>query len=316
MQKLRTVLFRDGRPGHEKQSLGVAAALRQYVDLEMTEFLLEPVSGAKKAINWMKYCVAPHRLFHREIKADLILGTGSSTHMHLLACKKITGAKAVVCMKPSLLLIAQFDLCFVPFHDRVSARENVYETLGPPNISRISENKDPGSALILIGGENRLTGEWNSREIVSRIKTLVEKEPGTEWTISTSPRTPCFIEKDIGILSRKYNNIDYMPFEKTIPGWVDRQYDRNLMVWVTADSMSMIYEALSAGCRVGVLPVTWRKPENKFSYSIEYLESKNMVVSFDRYTADSFKWDGNGVLKEADRCAREILKRWWPKNLQ
>lgn len=316
MQKLRTVLFRDGRPGHEKQSLGVAGALRQIVDLDVTEILLGPVSASKRALQWLHYYIAPHRLFKEQITADLVLGTGSLTHLHLLACKKITGARAVVCMQPSSLLINKFDLCLVPFHDRAKNRDNVFETVGPPNVSKNSQNKDPDRALILIGGENRLTGKWDTSDILNMLERLIAKHPEKRWTISTSPRTRGNLEKEIGLLLKGYDTVDYLPFANTGSGWVDQQYDINQMVWVTADSMSMIYEALSAGCRVGILPVTWKKTENKFRYSVDYLQSKNKVVSFDRYMADAWRWDENCVLKEADRCAREIIKRWWPKNLQ
>ena len=316
MSKLRTVLFRDGRPGHEKQSFGIISALRQYADLEVSEITVKPAALPRRMLYWLLFYLAPHRLSSKDMKADLLLGTGSSTHLHLLALKKIIGAKAVVCMKPSTLLVDHFDLCFVPFHDRMNPRENIFETIGPPNLSRISQSKDRGRALILVGGENRLTEKWDSAEMVKRIKSLVKKNDERQWTISTSPRTPQYLEEDIGRVFNGYKNVDYLPFKETRPGWVDQQYERNLTVWVTADSMSMVYEALSAGCRVGILPVSWKKQNNKFSYSIEYLESKNKVVTFDRYMTDAWQWKEGEILEEADKCAREIMRRWWPNDLR
>jgi hypothetical protein len=78
----------------------------------------------------------------------------------------------------------------------------------------------------------------------------------------------------------------------------------------------MVYEALTAGCRVGILPVRWRRKENKFQKSLDFLITNNYVTIYDTWlTAGHFT--ATGVrLDEASRCAQELLRRWWPIRLR
>jgi mitochondrial fission protein ELM1 len=46
-----------------------------------------------------------------------------------------------------------------------------------------------------------------------------------------------------------------VPFAATSPDWLPTQLARADQAWVTADSVSMVYEALTAGAAVGVLDV-------------------------------------------------------------
>ena len=109
--------------------------------------------------------------------------------------------------------------------------------------------------------------------------------------------------------------VSFVPFRESEPGWLEKQYRTHASVWVTADSISMIYEALSSGCRVGVLPVQWKKADNKFQRSLNYLLEHKLIVSFDHYIQGAAMPENVEPLNEADRCAKELLRRWWPKNL-
>jgi hypothetical protein len=79
----------------------------------------------------------------------------------------------------------------------------------------------------------------------------------------------------------------------------------------------MVYEALNGGCSVGILPVEWLKSNNKFERSLDMLRQKKMIVEYSDWQ------NGAGLpeppaepFNEACRCAREILRRWWPDRLQ
>jgi mitochondrial fission protein ELM1 len=104
---------------------------------------------------------------------------------------------------------------------------------------------------------------------------------------------------------------DFRPFTSTPRGWLEKMYDSCGTVWVTADSISMIYEALSAGCRVGVIPVRWKKKENKFQRSLDFLVSEKRIVFFPDSPEESVIAEH---LDEAGRCAGEIIRRWQKKN--
>ena len=85
---------------------------------------------------------------------------------------------------------------------------------------------------------------------------------------------------------------------------------------MTADSISMVYEALTAGCSVGILPVEWLQRDNKFQQSLDILHEKKMIVYFDEWQTNArMTIPSAEPLKEATRCASEILRRWWPDRL-
>ncbi len=107
-----------------------------------------------------------------------------------------------------------------------------------------------------------------------------------------------------------------MPFEKTPKGWIEDQYARARLTWVSADSVSMVYEALSAGCLVGVLSVQWKNKNSKLARAIEQSEKNDKILTFETWKNDNRAWPDHAGLNEASRCAREILKRWWPECLQ
>ena len=316
MQKIKIILFRDGRPGHEKQSRGVLNALKRYVDTDISEVMVAPQPLHKKCWIYFNYFMPLWVKNNKFQDVDLIIGTGSSTHIPLLSCKKQTNGRAVICMKPSLLISRLFDLCFVPMHDRPRKVANVFETIGPPNMSEVSSSHDPKKGLILIGGENSATKKWDNDQLLSNIKALIQRAEIEKWTISTSPRTPDGVDSMLSEMVRDKKGISYFSYKETEPGWIDQQYSVNKTVWVTGDSMSMVYEALSAGCNVGILPVDWKNKKNKYKYSSDYLKSRKLIITFNQWgEGDLAAWEEKNLLAEADNCAREIVKRWWPEYL-
>ena len=137
MTKLQIVLFRDGSPGHEKQSMGILNALRQYVEFDTHEIPVEQKGILNNIFGYYKYIfnlTTPP--VNKNVKPDLIIGTGSHTHIPLLSCKKKFGGYAVTCMSPTTFLRKKFDLCFVPVHDRIVLKPNIVQTTGPPNIAK------------------------------------------------------------------------------------------------------------------------------------------------------------------------------------
>ena len=79
----------------------------------------------------------------------------------------------------------------------------------------------------------------------------------------------------------------------------------------------MVYEALSAGCSVGILPVEWLQRDNKFQKSLNILHDRKMIVDFNEWkTGAKMPTLINVQLHESLRCAREILRKWWPDRLQ
>ncbi len=316
MQTLKIIIFKDGRPGHEKQTNGLVTALAHYVKTEITAFDVSHNSLWFEAKSYLGLFLHQLKSPCSGYRPDLIIGTGSRTHLPALACKRETGAKTVACMAPSLLLRNLFDLCLVPIHDRLPASENIFTTIGPPNTGTNRAKHQAESGLILIGGVDHKSHYWDDDNLIENIEELIGQPAIKTWIIASSPRTPEETGKKIVKLAAKNPQVTFYDFYSTEKGWLDQQYNENKMVWITADSISMVYEALSAGCRVGILPVKWKGKTSKFQFSERYLIDKKRVISFSDWRGGKTQWYEDSPLNEADRCAREILNRWWPESLQ
>jgi mitochondrial fission protein ELM1 len=188
--------------------------------------------------------------------------------------------------------------------------------MGPPNTVTFSSSHDPHRGLILLGGVDSKSHKWDSRSVVEKISNIIRQEAKMAWTISSSPRTPDDACRLLDDLAKEMEKVSFFRSTQTPDGWVEEQYALNSKVWVTGDSMSMIYEALTAGCSVGILPVKWKKQQNKFQKSIDGLIDKEMVVEYQKLQIGEQMGKLNREpLNEALRCAEEILRRWWPDRL-
>ncbi len=316
MTTLKTVFFRDGRPGHEKQSQGILRALSRYVELDIHDVKLKSSGRLTSLLAYFTYFLPFYRFSHYlPENPDILIGSGSRTHLPLLSCKKKYGGYALTCMSPSAALRNRFDLCFVPVHDRLAPAENIVQTIGPPNIAANRNEHDSSKSLILVGGVDEHSHRWESESIGDAIRDLLHFSENQQWTVTSSPRTPADTENLLALLADQHANLWYVPYETTKPGWIERQYDVHRNVWVTGDSISMVYEALTAGCSVGIIPVQWKKRENKFLYSLHYLIENKRVITLNQYLQGAAYQDQSRSLDEADRCAKELLKRWWPEIL-
>jgi mitochondrial fission protein ELM1 len=316
MIPLKVVAYFDGRIGHEKQTNGVLNALSQRtpIDIEMRNV----VPSLQSAIaQWGRYLSAAVIPDTKSGHIDLIVGTGSRVHIPMLLLKKRHGGKAVTCMTPDALLRNQMDLCFVPVHDQVREGRNIFITIGPPGITTDRGMHKMDRGLILIGGiVNKKSRTWHSDTAFAQVRTVIKKDSLKKWTITSSPRTPHEMCALLEQFASEKENVEFFSARETPRGWIEDVYDRSESVWVTADSISMIYEALSAGCRVGIFPMPWKKKGGKFHRNEHYLIAHNMVTSYEAWVSGERALPPPKPLNEAARCAEEILKRWWPERLK
>jgi len=309
-KKLKIKMFLDGRPGHEKQTKGIVQELGYLVKTEVSEITIRKKSFWQELFGWVGYYFWRNSsLVEEQVRFDLIIGTGSRTHIPMLLYKKKHGTPVVTCMSPSPLLINEFDLCCVPQHDGLKNQENIFQTIGPPNCS-VSKNEHLANhGLILLGGIDTKSHHWCTGTIEKYLTFLLNDQKIQYWTITSSPRTPEKTSLMVELLIEQYEGVEFFRFEETEKGWIENQYNLNKFVWVTADSMSMVYEALTAGCHVGLLPVVWEKKKSKFRRSEEFLIKEGFVVSLDSWGQSDGWWPSRGALNEAARCAKEIVKR-------
>lgn len=312
MDPLKIKAFFDGRPGHEKQTRGILNSLQMLTDIEADIVNIKPTfkTDVSSCFSLAKAFLIPST----NQRIDLAIGTGRHTHIPVLASGKKLGARTVTCMSPSPLLVNFFDLCLVPDHDKIVHRANIIKTSGPPNLSNNIGEHNKGEGLILIGGLCS-HHHWNSTEIMSMVKSITGRETRINWAISSSPRTPDDIISMIINYAENTRNCQFYSYRDTPDGWVEEHYNKCKTVWVTSDSISMVYEAITAGCRVGILPVAKRNKKNKFNLSEQNLISAKYATHYQDWHENNDFAQHDISLNEAERCARLILKKWWPERL-
>ncbi len=293
----------DGKPGHEKQSLGLALALQRLAKAHWHDI---PVQGSvpaalRAALQWARKRFPAGRGLPAP---DLILAAGHATHLPALAARRAYGGRIVVLMRPSLSL-GLFDLCLIPAHDRPALRPNVIVTRGVLNAVAPSARHEAGRGLILIGGPSRHY-HWDAAAIAAQVREIVTARPGVAWTLTTSRRTPADFLTALGTPP----GLAIQPHTQTPPGWLEAELAASSEVWVSPDSGSMVYEALTAGCRVGLLELAPR-PDSRIASDIAHLIEAGWVTPLARWRHDHALATAPAGFNEADRCAHLILDRWY-----
>ena len=293
----------DGKPGHEKQSLGLVRALSKlrkvtYDDIKVEHSILKQI---------LQFLLGRFPLGKKLKNPNLIIGAGHRTHFSILGAKRAYGGKSIVLMKPSLPY-SFFDLCLIPMHDNPPDRANIIPTMGSLNSLGLDGQhpKKPSSHLFLIGGPSPHY-LWDNNLIIDQVEEIVKKGQKSiqQWILTTSPRTPKeFIEN---LRERKLSNLKIYHYKDTKPGWVEEMLLASENAWVTPDSVSMTYEALSAGCRTGVIELSPNKSKTRITHSIQALIKNEYIRTHKDFTCEKQSINKT-FLSQAHYCAKIILK--------
>ena len=254
----------DGKPGHERQVAGLVNALERI----LTESKLELHMLTGGFINSLKQLHIKNKYFPKA--PNLIVGAGHKTHLTLILLSKIYGGRSVCLMKPSIPT-KFFDLCIVPKHDRVKG-SNIFVTQGPLNpLKNCEENKTGG--LILIGGPSKHF-HFIEDVVLESINNIINSESQFEWSVADSRRTPAKIKKSL--IEIQSSSLKYYDSNHTNSHALDRKLEKTEYVWITADSMAMIYEALTAGAKVGIIDLP-QKIDSKLVRHIKALKDRQIA---------------------------------------
>ncbi|MGJ8640683.1 MAG: mitochondrial fission ELM1 family protein [Opitutaceae bacterium] len=291
----------DGKPGHETQSLGLVNALEKLCPVDAYE------------IQRVSFLKALTSLIFGQFKSgealpapDLIIGAGHSTHWTVLAAKRSRGGKTALLMKPSLPA-SFFDLCLIPQHDGVPDAPNIVKTIGVLNTVSKGLHQSQSKGLILIGGPSSHFG-WDADAMLGFVTKIVQTDRAVEWTLTTSRRTPEACVQSLKALSEP--NLTVVPFIDTAKGWVNERLDECGTVWVTEESVSMVFESLTSGAGVGLLPVPLTSAKNRVSAGIDHLKSESHVRTFQEDASTySISNESTEAFQEAERCAAIMAEK-------
>lgn len=300
MKPLRIHILSDGKPGHENQSYGLAEAIARLRPAEVSKIALGGVKGAIARFRhaWKQSSSLP--------PPDLIIGAGHAVHPAMIALARRSGAPCVVMMKPTLPGTL-FDLCLVPEHDLggETRADNVVPTLGALNRVPPVDQGKKAEGIILLGGPSTSHG-WDQSMVAGAVKSIVEDGRKLSWRATDSRRSP---EGALAAIAAAVPALGAHPHTETGRNWLPEHLASAAEAWVTEDSISMIYEALSSGARVGLLPVPAIKKAGRVARGIAKLAETGFVTRYADWSPRRGLTEPPRVLREADRCAEIVLER-------
>ncbi|MFW1858319.1 mitochondrial fission ELM1 family protein [Acinetobacter defluvii] len=292
---MHIVYVSDGKAGHRSQAIGLFKAMQRQSTQDIT---FEEISIEKLAIFSLIMGVFKKSVQNVEHVPDYILGVGSHTQLRVLLLGKVyKNAKTVILMKPNFPF-SWFDFAVIPEHDEVQASDRVIVTQGALNPIVNEQRHQQNRILIALGGSSK-RHQWNAEKVLQNIESIVENNLHAEIILTTSRRTP---NEFLAQLEQHHfaEKLHIFPVEQTPQGWIFEEMQLAEAVWVTEDSVSMIYEALTAGCKVGVIMID-RLKSDRITNMLDQLVLNNITnQQNDRLL--------NLTLNEATRVAQVLLK--------
>jgi mitochondrial fission protein ELM1 len=291
----------DNKRGHENQSSGLIFALSREVALEVLE-----INIATDKASWWQALRGQFHPARALQQPDLIIGAGSQTHSTILAASRATKAPSVLIMSPPKGLTSLFDLCISPEHDLRSG-SNVVTTKGAMNMIEPGSLKNQHSGLFLIGGPSQ-HHDWDESILIKQIAQILDANPSIQWTLTSSRRTPPSTAAQLEKLSKE--QLKVLPVEATGKDWLPRELSMSAYVWVTEDSVSMVYEALSSGAKVGLLPTPRKSTRSKVICGLESLNQEGYLMNYRENQTDLAAFKNPPPLNEAKRVAEIVVERF------
>lgn len=293
-------LLTDHKPGHRNQLRGLGERLQARADARLVWIGADryPVSLLQALRRRPPAVDAP--------RPDLIIAAGTGTRNLLLACRGL-GALTVVLMRPSFPL-RWVDLAIIPAHDSPQHRPHVLVTRGVLNA--VTPRREPvheRRGLILLGGPSRHF-EWENGQVYGQVLTLARDYPDWHWTLTSSRRTPASLVQQLQELSQP--NLRYYHHDQTPPEWLPETLAASRLAWVTPDSVSMVYEAITAGLPTGLFrlePVRGSRVARGLQGLLDDGLAKDWGQRQQLMTADP---EQSPSLWEADRAAAWLLERY------
>lgn len=296
MSKPTIYLVSDGKPGHLAQSRGLADAIGRQIEVGCVELDY----GARISID-----------VTGEAGRGVVLSAGRLAHQAALLFGKQLGLPAIALMNPGWLKRKRFELCVIPRHDGIAESDKVVVTEGALNGIMPAADASLEEALLLIGGPSK-HHHWEDASLLAQLHTLLARDKAMRWTVTGSRRTPPSTDRLLKEMAAEHGErFVYTSASETPRGWVAVQLARCGVCWVTEDSVSMVYESLTAGARVGLLDVPRKsgKP-GRVVRGVLSLVDRGWVVTFDDWYAGQALQADRPALAEADRVASLIIERW------
>jgi len=292
--------FTDDKPGHLNQLKGLESRLSVHAKIEARWF-----SISNKKISWFDTLLKRFS-YEGEPSPGLVVGAGRRTHKYLVATKRSYNCFSLVLMKPSLPL-SLFDAAVIPEHDSPAVKDNILVTIGVLNNvvprDRNTQGVTPKKrGLILIGGESKHY-TWDDDVILQQLESVIASSENVgEWTLGNSRRTP---DSFLALLKeKKVSKLKIVEHQNTDSSWLPMQMANSERIWVTPDSVSMVYEAITSGGATSIFELEPKKETRVVKGVYHLLKTKllSQWPDIDAVRQPSALW-------EAERVAVWLLQR-------
>lgn len=288
----RILILSDGKPGHVKQSEGIAAQFQQITSQYERPGMEYPVSVLE-----IKFRSRFHRILFSyfallflpwaqgrlryldffleketsdnlvKVSADFIISAGSGLSPLNLCLARDCRAKSIVAMKPGFPFnFFKYDLAVVPAHDHGKVPEGTLRTLIAPARMEFEEMENAANAIsksmqspnkvrlgVFLGGPTR---RFQIRvEDVKKLCRILSQQSGSlgHYVLTTSRRTPREIEDFLNHNKDEACELTVIAREDSRREVVPGMMAMADILIVTEESVSMISEALRSGKKVVVL---------------------------------------------------------------
>lgn len=306
----------DHKAGHVAQARGLFVALERCgIHVNVLDISVSEISSFALLMRFLSFGLIGQlpKSSDGQSAPDLIVGVGHATHWPLILLKKcFSQAKSIVLMRPTLP-VSWFDFAIIPAHDYVDPEpkvsNHVFISKGVLNPLTNHHRHEKNRHLILIGGGSKRYG-YAEENLILQIKALLwnlsEKEQLQTVILTTSRRTPkSFLEHHF--FQNNPQNLQVFPVTETPQGWLFEQLQLAEVVWVTQDSGSMLFEASTAGCRVGLLAMPQIK-EDTVTRATDLLSEQRFFLPLNAYLENE-KFQDTPALQEADRAVNWLLTK-------
>lgn len=278
---MKALVLTDGKPGHVNQSLA-------FVDLAGKEYDLIEIQPRGRLAKGMTYLfdffswylpalVTPVSLSGQY---DLVVSAGSATYYANKLLSRRCGARSVAIMLPRGFRY-DFDLIIAQDHDRPPQRHNLLSL--PINLCRVrpqgvfKPQADRHYVSLVIGGDSSHC-RLDQERLGDQIESIFSLFPDEDKLVTTSRRTSA----DIDQVLRGFDFSERILYSENPVNPIPDFLACSDHVFLTGDSTSMISEAVSFGSAcVEVLPVEYRRSDNKIAAMISCLEKDGFLHTFD-----------------------------------
>lgn len=275
----QAVILSDGKSGHLRQAQAVLKIVNSLqftvysniIEIRFRNKFLKILARACSSfgLDVSEFCLAKESYTAlKEAHPDLVVSCGSSLVDINLALADENLAKSVCIMKPPRAKRKKFGLVIIPKHDRPPPGKNIVITQGALNLidedylkeqaeilkSKIGAIDGRPSIGLLVGGDTkkyRLT-QSIMHQVIQEIKKA-SLDLDADILITTSRRTPEAIEKLLRKEFSDFKNCKLLVIanEKNIPEAVGGILGISDFILVSAESISMVSEAVNSGKYVG-----------------------------------------------------------------